>query len=113
MSAGETAVFFETDQLGAYHVSQFDSQGEILHAAPFVVNLFHEPESDIAPQDLIQVGQRELTISETARGGQRELWQWAAVAALLVMSLEWWIHHRGTGGVGARLHIRRAQGSRR
>ena len=116
MSASQATIFLETDQLGAYNVSQFDSQGNVVHAAPFVVNLFDEQESNIAPQDLVQVGQRELSISESAQEGQREMWRWAAGAVLVVMGLEWWVHHRGTGGlgdIGARLLRRRVKGASR
>jgi hypothetical protein len=113
MAASQTPVFIETDQLGVYNVTQFDSQGDQIHYAPFVVNLFDESESEIAPQDLILVGQRELPISESGQKGQQELWPWVASAVLVVFGLEWWVYHRGTGSIGFRLLRRTTRGANR
>jgi hypothetical protein len=108
--ASGTTVFLDTNQLGVYNVAQYDSQGDLIHASPFVVNIFDESESDITPRDLISIGQRELPITESAQKGQRETWPWLAGAALVVFGLEWWVHHRGTGSLRAILVRRKEEG---
>ena len=90
--SGTGFTFAETDELGLYQVA-FSPTGA--HAEDvFAVNLFQESESFIRPAPGVMIGASEirgLTESET---GQREIWPWLALLALVVMVLEWWIDHR-------------------
>jgi hypothetical protein len=54
-------------------------------------------ESQIAPKDAITIGQTEVSDKPTDQNyGQRELWPWLAVVALIVLIGEWWVYHRGS-----------------
>lgn len=87
-------VFPQTDQLGVYEVMARSSAGERL-AGRFAVNLMSPVESRIAPADSVQLGSSDLQAPGEDSVGQRELWPWLAVLALVVLLLEWWIYHRG------------------
>ena len=92
---GDPITFSETDQLGLYQVMLKDLAGE-QEAGTFTVNLFSPTESAIAPAAQVQVGQIE--IEETAdegNVGQRELWAWLTAVAVIILVIEWWVHHRG------------------
>ena len=85
--------FAETQEPGVYTV--------VLHSAEetaqtqFAVNLFSEVESDIAPQDAIFVGKAQIQGQGTGTVGRREWWRWPALAGLIVLAVEWWLHWRG------------------
>jgi Ca-activated chloride channel homolog len=92
-------VFADTDRLGVYAVEQ---EGEFAQSAPpvayFAVNLFDPVESNITPQDVIQIGQTEISaIDQKEEQGRREFWPWLAIAALLVLGIEWWAYYVGQG----------------
>jgi hypothetical protein len=86
--------FTQTDELGYYAVN-FVS-GSSTTAEYFAVNLFDENESNIQPRDAIQVGRAEVTPTISQKIGQRELWQWLAALALIVLMIEWQVFHRRT-----------------
>ena len=87
-------IFTETDQRGQYDLLLRDAAGD-RPAGAFAVNLFANEESAIEPLESIRFGQTTLQTAETKNVGQRELWPWFAAAALAILSLEWWIYHRG------------------
>ena len=92
----DAPTFARTSQPGVYTVELL-ADGEVTAAGSFAVNVFAPAESDIAPRGSITIG--EATIGEAGQGdelGQRELWPWLAVAALVVLLVEWWVYHRGT-----------------
>jgi Ca-activated chloride channel family protein len=89
-------VFAATDQLGVYLVEQLDPSDTVLQSAVFTVNLFDEAESDIAPREVVMVGQAEVTAAVREEQGRREFWPWLASAALGMLVVEWWIYQRGT-----------------
>jgi Ca-activated chloride channel family protein len=92
---GEEAIIFaETTQPGHYEVLLRDAAGD-RPAGAFAVNLFSENESAIEPLESIRFGQTTLETAETRNVGQRELWPWLAAAALVILSFEWWLYHRG------------------
>jgi len=96
LPAGETLpVFVATDQLGVYWIEHFDRSDRLLRSAAFAVNLFDPAESDIAPRDVLQVGQTELSPTARQEQGRREFWPWLAAAALGVLVVEWWTYQRG------------------
>ncbi|MCC6299581.1 MAG: BatA and WFA domain-containing protein [Anaerolineales bacterium] len=86
------AVFTQTDELGYYAVNFIS--GDSSAAEYFAVNLFDEGESNIQPRASIQVGRAEVTPTASQKIGQRELWQWLALLALLVLMIEWQAFHR-------------------
>jgi len=87
-------VFADTDQLGVYVVEQVDRSGDALQSAYLAVNLLDADESDIAPRDVVRVGQAEVTSATWEEEGRREFWPWLAGAALSVLVAEWWAYHR-------------------
>jgi Ca-activated chloride channel family protein len=92
----ESPTFARTAQLGVYEVAIL-SGGQTTSEAQFAVNLFDPGESAIAPRESITIGQE--AVNGAAREdelGQRELWPWLAVAALIVLLVEWWVFHRGS-----------------
>lgn len=94
-------IYADTDQLGVYTVQLFDGSRE-LQSAQFAVNLFDANESDIQPQATVQLG--DVAISETVREevGQREFWGWFAMAAIVILMVEWFIYHQRMSGSGGR-----------
>jgi Ca-activated chloride channel homolog len=93
LAAAEGEVIFSpTDELGVYTLRYGGST-----TPPedyFVVNLFTTAESDLTPQQAIQVGRSEITPQAGEALGQRELWPWLAAASLGLLLLEWWVYHR-------------------
>ena len=97
LTVGDQAlVFGSTGQLGVYWVEQFDGDGERVRMEAFAVALSGGEESDIAPLDQIQIGQRAVEMGvEEMEEGRRELWPWLAGAALVGLAIEWWAYQRG------------------
>ena len=89
-------VFAATGQLGLYLVEQFDPSDNVLQSAVLAVNLFDEAESNIAPRDVVRVGQAQVSSATREEEGRREFWPWLAGAALGVLGAEWWVYQRGT-----------------
>jgi len=88
------ADFGETDQLGFYEVAWPagpDGGGE--RKSLFAVNLLSATESDIRPQAL-QTAAGGVTGMPSVARVNREIWRWLAVAALVILLLEWWAYHR-------------------
>ncbi|MBU0702674.1 MAG: VWA domain-containing protein [Chloroflexi bacterium] len=93
-------VFAATDQLGVYLVEQFDRSDTALESAVLTVNLFDEAESNIAPREIVRVGQTEINTVTREEEGRREFWPWLAGAALAVLAGEWLVYQRGTLRLG-------------
>jgi Ca-activated chloride channel homolog len=94
LSAEQGILFAETDQPGLYSVSLRDPAGD-RPAGSFAVNLFSPTESAIRPVEVIRLGQMTVETADKEDVGQRELWPWLALIAVLVLLVEWWIYHRG------------------
>ena len=93
---GEEDLFFtETDTPGLYTVLLRDAAAD-RPAGSFAVNLFSQAESAIQPVESLQIGQTAVETEEEGDVGQRELWPWLLAIAVLVLIVEWWVHHRGT-----------------
>ncbi len=82
----EPISFVGTQDVGLYTVEQ--QVGGQVQRSSFAVNLFSEDESRIDPRDEIAVGEATLVQTE-APPGRREWWRWPALAALLVLVIEW------------------------
>ncbi len=88
----DQATFTQTDELGYYAVNFISNDSTSVEY--FAVNLFDENESNIQPREAIQVGQTAVTPTVSQQIGQRELWQWLAALALIVLMIEWQAFHR-------------------
>jgi len=86
------ATFTQTDELGYYAVNFFTDDSTSVEY--FAVNLFDENESNIQPHESIQVGRSTVTPTITQQIGQRELWNWLAALALLILMIEWQVFHK-------------------
>lgn len=93
---GEEDLFFtETDTPGLYTVLLRDAAAD-RPAGSFAVNLFNPAESAIRPVESLQIGQTAVETEDEGDVGQRELWPWLLAIAVVVLIVEWWVHHRGT-----------------
>lgn len=93
---GEEDLFFtETDTPGLYTVLLRDAAAD-RPAGSFAVNLFSPAESAIRPADSLPIGQTVVETEDEGDVGQRELWPWLLAMAVVILIVEWWVHHRGT-----------------
>ena len=84
-----TADFGETDKVGFYEATT--SAGPVV----FALNLSSVRESDLAPlAELKGAGGEKIEGLSDLASGTEEIWSWAALAALGVLLLEWWVYHR-------------------
>jgi hypothetical protein len=58
----------------------------------FAVNLLDAEESDIRPRDEVKIGEQVLASGPT-RGQPSDLWPWAALAALVLLVVEWALYY--------------------
>jgi hypothetical protein len=84
-----TATFADTLLVGIYSVKD---------APPFAVTLLSEAESDTTPRDSISAREGEVSGQAETFQSEREAWRWIALAALLVMAIEWWVYHKRIAG---------------
>jgi VWA domain-containing protein/aerotolerance regulator-like protein len=78
-------IFADTFKVGAYGVK--DAQG-------FAASLLSESESNTAPRDSIKTRAGEISGQVETFKSEREAWRWIALAALAVLTFEWWVYHR-------------------
>jgi len=83
--------FTDTDEPGLYTVEQ--QVGTETVRSQFAVNLFSALESDIEPRDRIAVGTTQVR-QEADLAGRREWWRWPAIAALVLLAVEWLVYWR-------------------
>jgi hypothetical protein len=76
-----------TERVGVYEVSWPGGQRR------FAVNLLEAEESNTQPRDEIKIGQQRLTAGQT-RQETYDTWKWIALAALVLLALEWAVYHR-------------------
>jgi Ca-activated chloride channel homolog len=89
----ETLIFADTELPGLYIVDILNN-AEVIQSAPFAVNLFAPNESDITPHDTITLGDTVIAFAPREEIGQREFWPWVALAALLILVIEWYVYQR-------------------
>ena len=88
-------VFADTNQLGLYQLSWGTEQDGGASSAQFVVNLFSPQESQLKPADDLPGALASQTASgEQARQSRHEWWRPLALAALILLTLEWAVYHR-------------------
>jgi len=94
--------FAETLRSGVYEVELQGEAGTDFLA--FAVSLFDPGESTVRPAEQIRLGSTTIRPSRSQASGEYEIWPWLALAALALLSLEWWVYHRGSrsGGPGRR-----------
>lgn len=89
---GQTTIYLtESRQAGVYTLAI--DQGT---PRTIPVNLASAMESDIKPVDELSIGGRKITASKEGIRTRQELWPWLALAALLVLMIEWIIYCRRT-----------------
>jgi hypothetical protein len=76
-----------TDKLGVYRAEWPGGQ------CRFAVNLLDADESNVQPRDEVRIGSQSLA-SGPARRQTYDTWKWAALAALVLLALEWAAYHR-------------------
>ena len=72
------------------HTGKYALENGVIYAA----SLLSQSESNTAPQDSIRTRAGELNGQSETFTSEREIWWWIALAALLVLMIEWWIYHR-------------------
>lgn len=89
------AIYADTTSLGVYTVEGFSAEERVSRQL-FAVNLFAPDQSRILPQRdlrIAQVSGAQSTLSRE-RDGRQEFWRWLALAALLVLLVEWLVYQR-------------------
>lgn len=89
----QSIIYAETDTSGIYTLDVIDD-GAVTQSQPFAVNLFDSGESSIAPQPSITLGSVTITPGEREEVGQFEFWPIAALLALLILLIEWYVYHQ-------------------
>jgi hypothetical protein len=79
-------LYKNTERLGVYLASWDGGQ------RGFAVNLLDPEESDIRPRDEVRVGDKDLQAGKT-HGQPSDLWPWAALAAFVLLLVEWALYH--------------------
>jgi hypothetical protein len=81
------AEFEHTDEAGFYQVAAGAKK------SLFAANLLNSTASDITPRSLQTAAGSNVQEAESVTSVNREIWQWLALAALAVLTLEWWVYH--------------------
>ena len=81
-------VYGPLPRVGVYRVKW---DGSEQHS--FAVNLLDSEESDLTPRPSIDIGDERIVAGETRRT-PRDAWKWVALAALLLLLLEWYVYNR-------------------
>ena len=92
---GERLAYTDTGQLGLYRLEVLQA-GEVTQTQHFAVNLFATGESDIGPrpQADLKLGGGQAAVAADEQLGLREFWSLLALAALLLLVIEWIVYHR-------------------
>jgi hypothetical protein len=84
-----------TKEPGIYTISYQD--GDTAGSVAFAVNLFSPLEGTIQPAPSLTIGRTAIDPRGTREYGQQEIWRLFALAAILLLTLEWWVYQRGVG----------------
>jgi hypothetical protein len=80
-------LYKDTDRVGVYRAA-WPGGGR-----SFAVNLLDADESNIQPRDAVRIGSQQL-VAGRSRRQTYDVWKWAALAALVLLVLEWAVYHR-------------------
>ncbi len=92
---GNSLIYADTEQPGVYTVEVYKGR-DVIQQEAFAVNLFDSLESKIAPAAAVQIGSLAAQSAQTRETGQREYWPWVALAALIILVIEWYAYQRGS-----------------
>jgi len=87
------AIFTNTRTPGLYRVEVLQDD-DVTQTAAFAVNVFDAGESNITPRQTITLGGTVVSETEVEEIGQREFWSLLALAALIILLIEWYAYHR-------------------
>jgi len=80
------------ERAGVYALADGGPGGDTAGAdTAIAVNLLDEGESALAVRGVIRVGGDEVTGQGGSGGGPREIWPWLVLAALVLLSVEWFV----------------------
>jgi hypothetical protein len=85
---GGSVQFERTDRAGFYEVTAGPKK------SLFAANLLSSSESLIGPKSLETSTGGNVEEATSVVSVNKEVWKWLAVAALLVLLVEWWVYHR-------------------
>ncbi|WP_129629681.1 vWA domain-containing protein [Candidatus Oscillochloris fontis] len=90
----QQAIYADTDMLGVYQIEEW-RDGSIVNQRNYAVNADRQ-ESLIRPQSDLLIPQTSGAESTAARDrdGKQEIWRWLALAALIVLVIEWLVYQR-------------------
>jgi hypothetical protein len=84
-----TAIYARTRRVGTYRV-----EGAGQKESVFVVNLFNDVESRVAPASALTLGANRVVADAGEVKVNRPLWRWALIGLLLVLLLEWVVYNK-------------------
>lgn len=89
------AIYANTDPLGVYVVEEL-RDNNVVATHRYAVNLFSATESKIEAQRELSVPQTSGSASTVTRerDGRQEFWRWIAMAALIILLIEWLVYQR-------------------
>ncbi len=90
---GATRAFDDTDVPGIYVVEQ--QRGAEVSRSEFAVNAFASDRAQIAPRARLALAGTAPAAGPATARQHAEWWPWLAAAALLLLTAEWWVFHRG------------------
>jgi len=85
----ERPIYTETDQIGVYTLF---ADGKLLER--FTVNLLNATESAVSSSPTGSVAEPSMDVEGGLQPMAQEIWRWFALAAFLLLVLEWWFYHR-------------------
>jgi hypothetical protein len=88
----DPVLFASTDKTGLYQV---DIPGQPLQY--LAVNLLDPDESNIAPEEELELAGQTIAAGGGDLRTNREIWKSLASLALVLFLLEWWVYHRRIG----------------
>ena len=86
-----TYMYNRTDVLGVYEVRK--DRGDAIDER-FAVNLFDTVESDLRPRPMIETAWNQVEAKQGWEATRHEAWKWILLAALVVLSFEWYVYNR-------------------
>jgi Mg-chelatase subunit ChlD len=86
-----TVIYARTHDAGMYE-AKFDDPAGTKEA--FAANLLDSTESFVAPVEKLTLGSQEVVSVSGETKVNEPLWPWLALAALVVVLIEWWVYNR-------------------